>query len=72
MSDTDNGILAIPDSIAFRAGVLHERDRITRILSHTRDELRALPRPDNPWQVARLRLMVQTIEQTLAAITEAD
>jgi hypothetical protein len=35
---TDLDILAIPDSTAWRAGVLHERERTLRILHQLREQ----------------------------------
>lgn len=44
MSD-DRDILAIPDSMAWRAGVLHERERLMRIATELADEVTLLPLP---------------------------
>ena len=35
MTSTESAILAIPDSVGFRMGVLHERERICKMLQLT-------------------------------------
>jgi hypothetical protein len=39
----DRDILAIPDSTAWRAGVLHERERLLRIATELAEEVVLLP-----------------------------
>lgn len=45
MTSTEAAILAIPDSVGFRMGVLHERERICKLLQLCRAEL-GLPQRD--------------------------
>lgn len=62
--------LEIADSAAWRAGALHERERIIRLLEQRRDALESLPRLHN-WDARRKAIVLAELQRAITAIREA-
>jgi len=62
----DHEILGLPDSMAWRAGVLHERERIACLADAVADQLTRMDAPHSQRQFARLTLQrfAQAIRET--------
>jgi hypothetical protein len=62
----DRDILAIPDSTAFRAGVLHERERSLRIIQQLEEQSRKdcrLSRDCKPEIIHTLKAVARAIRE---------
>jgi hypothetical protein len=63
---SDQDILGLPDSMAWRAGVLHERERIARMAADLAEQLILVNAPVAQRQFARgtLQRFAQAIRET--------
>ena len=59
--------LEIPDSLGWRAGVIHERERIIRLLEHRCEDLCL-----HNWSIERRQAARLEIQWAITAIREAE
>ena len=62
--------LALPDSLAWHAGVLHERDRVILLLEQRYDALGHLPECSG-WDTTRKAAARAELKRAITAIREA-
>ncbi len=69
----DRDILSIPDSPAWSLGVLHERERIIRLLQQRREDLCAPPCPAgiSGRELSHRGAYREALQQAITAIREA-
>lgn len=61
---SDQDILGLPDSMAWRAGVLHERERIARMADAVAEQLIIAPKGPNHACRGILQRFAQAIRET--------
>ena len=62
-TDTELRVLELRDSVAWSAGVAHERRRIGELLRHRATLLRELPGPTSRSVQSELKRLAQLIEE---------